>query len=165
MRRGRISKPKWFSRRAAPGRPLEDVLGKRWESATSLGTAIEDGLLWGLRPCGGISECVWVGVLVLRLHLSCVVSGGGVGVGSHAVAPAVAFRRGCLICHGKLCPLGCQILLPTRFLKADSHPPHHHIHPRRHQASFIPASGQRTPYFPSQLQISCLPLRSPTTPT
>ena len=79
--------------------------------------------------------------------------------------PAVTSWRGCFIRHRKLCPLGCQILLPTRFLKADSHPPHHHIHPRRHQASFIPASGQRTPYFPSQLQISCFPLRSPTTPT
>ena len=80
-----------FFRRAAPGRSLEDVLGKRWESATSLGTAIEDGLLWGLHPYSGISECLWVGVLVLRLHLSCVVPGGGVAVGSHAAASCCHF--------------------------------------------------------------------------
>lgn len=93
MRRGADLKAKVeFSRRAASGRSLEDVVGKRWESATSLGTAIEeDGLLWGLHPYGGISECVWVGVLVLRWHLSCVVPGGGVGVGSHAAASSCHF--------------------------------------------------------------------------
>lgn len=79
-----------FSRRAASGRALEGIVGKRWESATSLGTVLEeDGPLWGMHPPGGISWSVCGGVLVLRLHLSCVVPGGGVGVGSHSAASSV----------------------------------------------------------------------------
>lgn len=51
-----------FSRRAASGRALEGVVGKRWESATSLGTVLEeDGPLWGLHSPGGISRSVCVG--------------------------------------------------------------------------------------------------------